>query len=47
MRASWIKEEDDILVPSSSSEEAFNKLKKLGYNRTKSAICQRRSKKFK
>ena len=46
-RILWTKEEDDILVSSSSSEEAFNKLKKLGYDRTKSAICQRRSKKFK
>ena len=38
----WTKEEDDIILSSNSTNEAFDKLSKLGYNRTKSAIDYRK-----
>ena len=38
----WTKEEDDIILSSNSNGEAFDKLLKLGYNRTKSAISHRK-----
>ena len=41
-RNKWTKEEDDIILSSNSNGEAFDKLLKLGYNRTKSAISHRK-----
>ena len=38
----WAKEEDDIVISSNSVKDAFDKLVKLGYNRTKAAIGRRK-----
>ena len=39
----WSEEEDDIILSSNSTSEAFDKLSKMGYFRTNNAISQRRS----
>ena len=43
MYCTWSKEEDDIILSSNSTNEAFDKLSKMGYFRTNNAINQRRS----
>ena len=40
----WTKEEDDIILLSNSISEAFDKLSKMGHDRTKNAISTRKYK---
>ena len=44
LRTKWSKEEDDIVMSAKSYDDACDKLKKLGYDRTKHAIGMRKCK---